>query len=79
MPKLYFAIAIILLGSSCNFFNKTAVKKASGPGAFQETASLTQQIEGKPDNAQLYFKRGAVLRTLKQDSLAILDFKKPFP
>jgi tetratricopeptide (TPR) repeat protein len=76
MPKYYLVVTILLLWSSCDFFSKTAVKKTSGPGAFQETAALTEQIEGKPNDAKLYFKRGTILRTLKQDSLAIVDFQK---
>ena len=37
---------------------------------------LDDAIQQKPQDATLYFKRGKIRSTMKQDSLALVDFQK---
>src|SRR5690606_27656042 len=39
-------------------------------------AELTQKIESNPDDAELYFKRGMLLRRFDKDSLALNELNK---
>ncbi len=70
LPLLLSAILLF----SCKNENKT--KDQSPVIDHPLVSELNAQIKDKPDNAELYFKRGNVLHSIKEDSLAILDFKK---
>ena len=62
---------------SCKQNNQSAKEPLTG--IFARNAALkaaTLRINEKPDNAKLYYERGVLLHSLKEDSLALNDFNK---
>lgn len=71
--KWYFPLIMLLL-AACDDEPKTS----SGEKLNDEPAlaNINKEIEDNPDNASLYFERGAILDHLERDSLALIDYKK---
>lgn len=74
--QYFLSILAVLLVFSCRQNPRTA--KQSLTGIFAENAALktaTEKINSKPGNARLYYERGILLHSLKEDSMALDDFK----
>jgi tetratricopeptide (TPR) repeat protein len=62
---------------SCDFFSKKPpTGKATEASKSNEIIDISKQINENPKESGLYFKRGNRYRLLKEDSLALLDYKK---
>lgn len=80
MKKFYsqFSVFLILLLASCGGRQqKTNVQQPKdGVFAHPSVAIISTQIEANPKDASLFYKRAKALRDLREDSLALNDFKK---
>lgn len=78
--KFSFSSVFSILACCIVLFISCKDEKASGnyqlPVNEPAINELTAKIEGDPDNAALFFERGSLLHRIKQDSLALLDYKK---
>lgn len=74
--KYFLSILSVLFLFSCKQNSRSAKQPLTG--IFAENAALkeaTEKINNKPDNARLYYERGVLLHSLKEDSMALEDFK----
>jgi tetratricopeptide (TPR) repeat protein len=71
MKKIAFVVFLFVAVSSCS--NE---KEASGVLSQAPYAPLTDSIQQQPDNAGLYYRRGAMLYGANQKGLAEADLKK---
>ncbi len=69
------AICCLLLLAACGGGGKKAVEDNPFFNTEPALKELTASIKKTPDDAALYFARGKMLRKLKQDTLALRDFK----
>ncbi|HMN32577.1 MAG TPA: tetratricopeptide repeat protein [Chitinophagaceae bacterium] len=80
MKWRYFLVFIFLtsLLSACHFFNseKNEAENVNPTSGTSEIEKYSKAIEKDPNNAELYYNRGVVYRSLKKDTLAIIDFQK---
>jgi tetratricopeptide (TPR) repeat protein len=79
MKKLSTALLLAICGSlllaACNGGGKKAVEDNPFFNTEPALKEITASIKKTPDDAALYFARGKMLRKLKQDTLALRDFK----
>ncbi len=83
MKNVWIALFPFLIGAiftvGCNNTDDKPVNSGLENEVFMQEPALrtvTQEIAKSPDNAALYYDRGVILQKLRQDSLAIKDFKK---
>ncbi len=77
MKHLSILFYTVLLFSSCNLFSdKKDTPVNENQSESSAVAKISAQIEKEPKNAELYFKRGLAYRSVKQDSMALVDFQK---
>lgn len=67
------AAACSIIFAACNS-NSTTEKKVTFENPHIQ--GITDRIEKNPENASLYYERGHMFHRLRQDSLALDDFKK---
>lgn len=73
MNKIVF-VFIIIFTTSCQFFqNEKSATQLTESG---ELNTINDKIDKDEKNPNLYFERGKIYRKLKQDSLALIDFKR---
>ncbi len=74
---LYLLLAAsIIFTASCQQSSKEKSVLVAKDGVYAHPAvlPLTQQLSENPQDASLYYKRGQALRTIGEDSVALLDF-----
>ena len=69
------AILIIVAGCKNPVKNKQALTENPAYQSDPSIRKLTERIEINPQDASLYFDRGNMLRHMRQDTLALLDYK----
>lgn len=78
--SLFFIPLVLITLWSCGNEKKKeedkTVQVSAGHGDHPTIRPLTEQIQSQPANANLYFQRGNAYHKLKDDSLALEDFKK---
>lgn len=75
--KYFLSIFSFLFLFSCKQNSQSAKEPLTG--IFAENAALkeaTKKINDKPDNARLYYERGVLFHSLKEDSMALNDFNR---
>jgi len=76
MKKLLYLFSCIVLAAACREHKPSFTVSKEGVFSRPDIASITAELEKQPDNAALFFKRGAALSGIGEDSLALDDFKK---
>lgn len=74
--KYILSLFSVFIFFSCKQNSRSAKEPVTG--IFAENAALktaTEKINNKPEDARLYYERGMLLHSLKEDSLALNDFK----
>ncbi len=76
MKHVSILLALLTLCASCQWNDKPKVTADEANPDEQAIHNFTEAIKKEPGKALLYYKRGLAYRVAKQDSLALLDFKK---
>lgn len=77
MRKVFLLSCFLFSIYSCHLSpDKSEVPPEGQSVSSVEIEKINAEINGDPDNAGLYFTRGLKYRSVKKDSLALLDFQK---